>query len=186
MLTGLCTLALALLLGDASALTLDDLRTMPDLTPKRFAKLFRNFDYARHDEVQDPETFLFTRSGDCDDYATLAADILAERGYTTHLITVRTDFDAHVVCYVEETGSYLDYNHRSYFFFRTVRCSNSLEKIAKKVARSLRQEWTSVAEFEFHYGLKLKVREVTADGSTPEFETLLVKAAAPRPIIIDF
>ena len=185
-LSGITLLVLfALSGGNACALTLEELQNERRLTPSKFAKLFRDFNYSRHDEIQDPEVFLLTQSGDCDDYASLAADILRAHGYTTHLVSIRTETDVHVVCYIDETRSYLDYNNRGYFF-RTVRCDDSLEKIAAKVSRSLQATWVSVAEIECLFGLKRVVRAVSADGGDSYFPWLLAESQPVSPIIIDF
>src|SRR5687767_2893421 len=113
-------LALLILSIPAFGLSLEDIRNTPDLTPKKFAAYFRDFEFKFHSEVQSPDIFLATRSGDCDDFSTLAAAVLRDRGYTPRLITVRMPGVTHVVCYIEETKSYLDYNNRGGFLDRTV------------------------------------------------------------------
>jgi hypothetical protein len=154
----LCLFA-SLLIHTASALTLDDIRKIPNLTPQKFAGLFSDFEFRFRSEVQAPEVFLATESGDCDDYATLAAAVLRERGYTPRLITVRMPRLVHVICYIEETKSYLDYNNRS-FFSRTVSCGGTIEEIAKKVAKSSNLPWSSASEFTFEDGVKRLVKTV--------------------------
>lgn len=153
------------------SLTLDELRSMPDLTPRKFAALFSNFEFKFRAEVQDPNVFLTTESGDCDDYATLAAEVLRERGYTPRLITVRMPKLVHVVCYIEETKSYLDYNNRS-FFLRTVSCGNSIEEIARKVAKASDLPWASASEFTYEEGMKRLVKTVIPGGSTSQVASL--------------
>ena len=164
----LATLSLAAFLGVGSlcpALTLEELRAKPNLTPQSFAKLFARFHYERHQELLPPEIFLATETGDCDDFATLAAQILGERGYTTRLISVRVPGDIHVVCYVEETRCYLDFNNRGYFF-KTVSSEGSLEEIARKVAKSLdSNSWTTASEFTCEEGLKRLIRTVHSNPS---------------------
>ncbi len=140
-------------------ITVDDLRNTPGLTPKKFASYFRNFDFKFRREVQSPEAFLATQSGDCDDYSTLAASVLSEKGYTPRLIAVRMPGITHVVCYIEETGSYLDYNARG-FWNRLVRSENSLEAIARSVASSYGTKWTSASEFTYEDGVKRLVATV--------------------------
>jgi hypothetical protein len=140
-------------------LTMDELRKDPKLTPARFASFFKGFEYRFHEEVQPWNDFLATQSGDCDDYATLADKILREKGFNTRLIAVRMPGLVHVVCYVEETQSYLDYNLRT-FFVRTASCKSSLEEIAKKVARSLDAGWTSASEFTYDGKVKRLVSTV--------------------------
>jgi hypothetical protein len=147
----------------AHGVTLEELRNDSKLTPARFARYFADFTFEYHDQVQAPETFLSTQSGDCDDFATLAATILGEKGYTTHLISVRMANETHVVCYVEETKCYLDYNIRG-CLFRTVSSDGSLNNIARKVAKSFDAKWTSAAEFTYAQGVKHLVNTLLADG----------------------
>ena len=143
----LLALFLPLLQPDASGrdLTWEKLQRHPDLTPRRFARLFSAFKYQYHAARQAPEVFLATRTGDCDDYARLAAKVLRQHGYTTKLVLVRLPEEAHMVCYVAETRSYLDYNNRQYLI-PTVSANDSLTEIAAKVARSFDSPWISVAE----------------------------------------
>src|SRR5438552_3005793 len=82
-------------------------------TPEQLAHRFADFKYEFHAEIQPRAVFLATKKGDCDDFATLAGAILAKAGYTTHLITVRMPGETHVVLYVDQTKSYLDYNYRA-------------------------------------------------------------------------
>ena len=159
-------MALCLASGPLFGVTLDELRNDPRLTPASFARHLSNFKYARHDEVQPHEVFLETQSGDCDDYATLAATVLREKGFTTRLIAIRLPGDTHVVCYVEETGSYLDYNTRGYVI-KTVSSSGKMEEIARKVARSFDSRWISASEFNYRDGLKWLVRTATPRGAAP-------------------
>lgn len=140
-------------------MTLEELRGAPDLTPKKFAAFFRDFDFKFRAEVQSPEVFLATQSGDCDDYSTLAAMVLKEKGYTPRLIAVRMPGVTHVVCYIEETGSYLDYNARGYFS-RTVSSSREIEAIARNVAKSYGAKWFSASEFTYGDGVKRLVHTV--------------------------
>ncbi|MBM3824695.1 MAG: hypothetical protein FJ404_17730 [Verrucomicrobia bacterium] len=144
----------------ARPVTLDDLRREPKLTPQRFASYFSEFRYQFFEEVQLPEMFLATELGDCDDYATLAAEILSQRGFRPHLIAVRMPGLVHVVCYVDEIGGYLDYNSRVYLK-RTVSCDKDLRSIANKVARSFGAHWTSASEFAFVHRLKHLVSTIT-------------------------
>jgi hypothetical protein len=143
----------------AFGLSLDEIRNTPDLTPRKFAALFREFEFKFHREVQSPEVFLATRSGDCDDFSTLAAAVLREKGYTPRLITVRMPGVTHVVCYIEETKSYLDYNNRA-FLDRAVSSGPEIEAIAGSVARSYKLNWISATEFSFDEGVKRLVQTV--------------------------
>jgi hypothetical protein len=141
------------------AVTLEEIRNTRDLTPQKFADFFRNFEFKFHNEVQNPEIFLATQSGDCDDYAILAATILKEKGYTTRLVTVRMPKITHVVCYVAETNSYLDYNNRG-SLSRTVSSGPGINEIALKVARSYKAKWSSASEFTYADGVKRLVKTV--------------------------
>lgn len=142
-----------------SALSLEDLRSQSDLTPNQFAAHFRDFDFIFRKQIQAPEVFLASKSGDCDDYSTLAAEILREKGYTPRLVTIRMPGVTHVVCYIEETKSYLDYNNRGKSN-ALVACENNLSAIAASVARSYRLKWTSASEFTFDRGMKRLVKTV--------------------------
>jgi hypothetical protein len=139
------------------AVSLEDLRRQ-DLTPPKFASYFRNFQFDFRNEVQRPELFLARKSGDCDDYSTLAAAVLREKGYTPRLISIRMPGVTHVVCYIEETRSYLDYNFRGHTV--AVNSGNVLQAIAESVARSYRLQWSSASEFTFDSGVKRLVQTV--------------------------
>ncbi|MDX1951102.1 MAG: transglutaminase-like domain-containing protein [Verrucomicrobiota bacterium] len=183
----LIILTALLLPSPLNSLSMEELRKMSDLTPRKFAKLFAQFQYRLFEEVQSPEVFLATEMGDCDDYAILAAQILGERGYTPRLIAVRMPGITHVICYIEETESYLDFNNRVYLS-RTVGCERDLAKIAKKVAKSFESSWTSASEFTFANGLKQMVVTIAR---TDEYVGLSDrnKSAAPQtrvPINIGF
>src|SRR5688572_26686149 len=117
------------------ALSLEDLRGKENLTASEFARHFSNFKFVFRKHVQKPEVFLASKSGDCDDFSTLAAAVLRERGYTPRLITVRMPGVTHVVCYIEETKSYLDYNNRAKRNF-FVRSERGISAIAESVALS--------------------------------------------------
>ena len=93
----------------ALSLTLAELRADPKLTPSRFANYFKDFRFIEHAEVQEPDVFLLSRAGDCDDYAILADMVLRPRGYHTRLIYVQMPAGpAHVVCYIAEEKGYLN------------------------------------------------------------------------------
>ncbi len=169
---GLLVAGLVLAQRAARALTLEDLERDSKLTPSRFARYFADFNYCFHAEVQRPEVFLATQSGDCDDYAILAAQVLHAKGYTTRLISVRMPGLIHVVCYVAETKCYLDFNNRVYLK-RTVGSDGSLPDIARKVAKSFDTHWASAAEFTYDHEVKRLVTTVAAD--------TIKLAAAARP-----
>lgn len=139
--------------------TLDELRNAPELTPAKFAAHFSGFEFKFLKQIQSPERFLARRSGDCDDYSTLAAMVLREKGYTPRLITVRMPGVVHVVCYIEETQSYLDYNNRS-SAERMVRSQPQVEAIAASVAKSYNLTWSSASEFTHDGTVKRLVQTV--------------------------
>jgi hypothetical protein len=137
----------------ASSLTLAELRAEPDLTPERFIKHFADFKFELGRDVRKPEVFLQTRAGDCDDFSTLAAELLRERGYTTRLVVVFMPESVHVVCYVAEINGYLDYNCRKNVS-PLVKCENSLSAIGASVAASFRSPWRSASEFTCRDGAR--------------------------------
>ena len=151
------------------AISLDDLRR-EDLSPTKFASHFRSFKFSFRKEVQHPTVFLATKSGDCDDYSTLAASVLREKGYTPRLISVRMPGVTHVVCYIEETHSYLDFNFRGHTV--AVNPGDVLPSIAGSVARSYGLEWTSVSEFTYHGGVKRLVHTVVEPKQEKTFASL--------------
>ncbi len=147
----------------SQAITVNELKKIPKLTPQQFASYFSDFEYKFHAEVQDHDVFLATKSGDCDDYATLAADVLARNGYTTQLIAVRMKGETHVVCYIAETKSYLDYNYRKEES-KLVSSSRSITEIAKKVADSFNRNWIATYQFTFSKGVKRLVQTIITNG----------------------
>lgn len=144
--------AAGLLAGAAGRdLTLQELLQEQDMTPKRFASHFAEFDFEAHDEVQSPDEFLSSRKGDCDDYAILADYVLSRRNYHTRLIFIRlVGRVAHAICYVNEDRAYLDYNNRI-FFVTLERCGPHLREIADHVGDYIRANWTSVSQFTYTY-----------------------------------
>jgi hypothetical protein len=139
----------------AHALTMRQLEAVPNLTPEQFAHHFADFEFKFHAEVQDHDVFLRTKSGDCDDFATVAAEVLAEKGYTPRMIAIRMKGETHVICYIEETQSYLDYNTRK-DASPLVPCSPDIRVIAKKVAESFGRDWVATYEFTYNEGEKVK------------------------------
>lgn len=135
------------------AVTLDELRADPALTPERFIKRFQDFKFQPGRDVSQPAAFLQRKAGDCDDFATLAADVLREHGYSTRLVVVYMPHDVHVVCYVGETNSYLDFNRRKKAS-PLVKCKADLSAIAASVAGSFRTQWRSASEFTFKNGVR--------------------------------
>jgi hypothetical protein len=132
------------------ALTLEDLQADPHLNPGRLLGYFSDFKFQLGDNIQKPEVFLAKKCGDCDDFATLASDLLARKGYTPRLVAVYMEREVHVVCYVTETNSYLEYNNRT--SRKLVPSSGRLADIAEKVANGFKTNWHSVSEFTFANG----------------------------------
>lgn len=130
---------------------MEQLRQEPNLTPERLIGYFRDFKFQLGEKVQAPEIFLAAQSGDCDDFASLVAEILRERKYTTRLIAVFMDGQTHVICYVEEIKGYLDFNHRQ---DRTAvqATTGDLEDMADKVAAFFRSPWRCVGEVTYQSG----------------------------------
>ena len=128
------------------------------MNPKRFAGYFVDFDFATHPfDVQDPETFLQTRSGDCIDYAVMADYVLGKDGFKTRLIRVEMVGKnmGHAICYVTDDRAYLDYNNRRYFS-KLTRSSPRLREIATLVANSFDANWTFASEFTYTYKSDVK------------------------------
>ena len=138
-------------------LTIDELTNDPALNPRTFAGRFRDFEYSYQAQVQPPSVFLSKRAGDCDDYATLAAEVLNARGFTARLIAVRMPTSVHVVCYIEESKAYLDYNRRT-LGNGLVESTGSMSEIADKVAISFNSSWSAVSEFTYRAGSKRLLR----------------------------
>jgi len=150
---GWVLLVLGLSARHTPALTLAELRADPNLTPERFIKHFADFRFELARDVRQPESFLAAQSGDCDDFATLAAELLREKGYTTRLVAVFMPDCVHVVCYVKETKGYLDYNCRRQAS-PLVKCDEGLTAIAASVAGSFRAHWRSASEFTLQNGAR--------------------------------
>jgi hypothetical protein len=147
------TLCLSFTATPASAVKIEDLKADKHLTPERLIKYFADFDFNLGREVRQPEVFLEKKAGDCDDFATLAADLLRERGYTTRLVVVYMHKDVHVVCYVAEVNGYLDYNRRKNGA-PLIKCGAGLADVAASVASSFKTDWRSVSEFSFKNGTR--------------------------------
>lgn len=155
-----------------AGVTLQDLLNAPSLTPEAFAQHFADFQFELREKVQSPEVFLANKRGDCDDFAVLASDVLKLKGYTPRLVVVFMPKDIHVVCYIEETKSFLDFNRRN-LSAPTVPSDGSLPDIADKVAKSFRSKWHCVSEFTFKNGARQFVftdfpQEKAGDPSTEE------------------
>jgi hypothetical protein len=72
---------------------------------------------------------------------------------------VRMPKVVHVVCFIEETSSYLDYNQRS-SASGTIPSRPEIADIARSVAKSYGTKWTSASEFTFESGAKRLVQTV--------------------------
>jgi hypothetical protein len=148
------------------AFTMKELRAMPNLTPEKFEKIFADFAYKFHPEVQPHDQFLRTKSGDCDDFATVAAEILECHGYTPRMIAIRMKGETHVVCYIAEENGYLDYNTRK-DASPIVPCSPEISAIATKVAAGFRRDWVATYEFTYdpHEDVKRLVNNIIPNPS---------------------
>ncbi|MBM3855015.1 MAG: hypothetical protein FJ399_17980 [Verrucomicrobia bacterium] len=137
--------------GRLGAVTLLELVTHSNLTPKKFAAYFEDFAYEFSVPVLPAEVFLAEARGDCDDYAILADYIFRRHQQETRLIHVRmVGRVAHAVCYVTGSKAYLDYNSRK-LFINVDKCGNRLRDIATRVAETFKANWTSVSEFTYTY-----------------------------------
>lgn len=139
----------------AHALTMRQLKSIPHLTPEKLEQQFADFEFKFHAEVQDHDVFLRTKSGDCDDFATVAAEILTANGFTPRMIAIRMKGETHVVCYCEEAHGYLDYNTRK-DAHPIVPCSADITSIAHKVALSFGRDWVATYEFTYNENEKVK------------------------------
>jgi hypothetical protein len=161
--------ALALPVTGLCELTMDSLLSDTKMTPRKFAGLFGDFTFDTHPfDVQDPEVFLATRTGDCIDYAVLAGYVLKRNGYDTRLIRVEMvgKNSGHAVCYVTQDRVYLDYNNREYFM-SLVHTAPTIREIATKVAASFEAHWTFAAEFTYDYNSCIKHVVVTVVQTDP-------------------
>jgi hypothetical protein len=148
-----CALAVICVLGVVrlNAVTLGELLNDPKMTPKRFAGYFSDFNFDLHPfDVQNPDQFLATESGDCIDYAVMADYVLKRKGYETRLIRVEMAGHnmGHAVCYVTESRAYLDFNNRKYTF-KLEHSGPTVREIATEVADSFAASWTFAQEFSF-------------------------------------
>jgi len=159
-----------------AAVTLQQLVQDAKLTPKKYAGYFSDFKYRQQADIQAWDLFLLSKSGDCDDYAILADEVLKPKGYTTRLISVRMPGALpHVVCYIREEKGYLDFNNRTYMI-KIEKCGESLRAIAAKVAKSFEANWTSAVEFTYlGDGMKQAVATVLKT-DPPDYD-----GRSPRP-----
>lgn len=146
-------LSVLLVAPQAHGLTLKELREDVALTPERLLHYFSDFKFKLGEQVQPIETFLSSKAGDCDDFATLAASLLREKGYTPRLIAVFMEHQVHVVCYILETKSYLDFNNRKKAS-PAVSSDGTLADIAQKVALTFHAPWNCASEFIYRNGVR--------------------------------
>lgn len=147
----LASLLAALPSAATPGLTVEQLINDPKLTPEGLIRHFADFKFLLGETVQSPAEFLARQAGDCDDFATLAAEVLKRRGYTPHLVVIHMERDIHVVCYVDEIKGFLDYNHRA-DSDPIVRSDGSLKDIGQKVAGYFRARWHTASEFTYDQG----------------------------------
>jgi hypothetical protein len=161
------------------AFTMNQLRATPNLTPEKFASFFADFAYKFHPEVQPHDVFLRTKSGDCDDFATVAAEILECHGYTPRMIAIRMKGETHVVCYIAEKGAYLDYNTRK-DASPLVPCSPEITAIATKVAAGFGRNWVATYEFTYdaHEDVKRLVNSIIPNSSISNIASALTSDQA--------
>jgi hypothetical protein len=126
---------------------LNDLLEQKGITPEALARAVADFTFELA-PLQNPDTFLQRKRGDCADFANLASLVLTHRGYTTKLVVVMMSKQTHVVCYVKEAGGFLDYNHRA-DTHPVIASDGSLEDIAGKVAGDFRSQWRMVSVFRY-------------------------------------
>ncbi|MSU66608.1 MAG: hypothetical protein EXS38_11015 [Opitutus sp.] len=140
-----------LLLVPVNALTLEELLSDTQMTPKRFAAQFELYDFKFNREVQPAQIFLAHRRRDCDDYAVLADFVLRRFPFETRIIRVSlVGRVAHDVCYVTQVKAYLDFNNRKYFS-SLQRSGRTIREISAKVADSFEANWTSASEYTYDY-----------------------------------
>ncbi len=163
-------------LSTAHALSISELQNVRDLTPQKFANYFADFEFKFHEEVQNHDAFLTSKSGDCDDYATVAAQVLKPRGFTPRLIAVRMKGETHVICYVNEAHGYLDYNCRK-DDQKIVPCSPKITEIAKSVAKSFDKDW--IATYEFTYSPSENVKRLVNRIIPNNAQTGILASSAP-------
>ncbi len=108
--------------------------------------------FGQADYWQSPEEVLSRGQGDCEDYASLAADLLARQGVRSFLFSLYGEKGyAHTVCVFVEGGRYSVLNQDRLLRYR----SASLEDLAGKLCRAW--EWGAVAERHGHRGRAVRV-----------------------------
>jgi len=141
-------LGLALGISVSRASLVAELTAQKELTPESLLRHFADFSFELSDEVQEPETFLQRKRGDCDDFAQLAAEVLTRRGYKAKLVVVMMEGQTHVVCYVAEAHGFLDFNFRA-AAKPVMESDGSLEDVAEKVAAYFHSKWHMASEVRY-------------------------------------
>jgi hypothetical protein len=161
---------LAFTVAGLRAFTLSDLLGDSRMTPKSFAGRFWDFDYQVFPYVQDPDVFLKTKTGNCQDYAIMADYVLKRKTYQTRLIhVVLACGSAHDVCYVDQVKGYLDFNNRVYA--RTIqRSGRTIREIADRAAASFDQDWTTASVYTYDYTEDFKHLTLTVVKTDPPSE----------------
>lgn len=154
----------ALFPGVAKADALSELKARRDLTPESFIRSFATFGFELGDRLQEPAAFLQRHRGDCDDFASLAAAVLNERGYRTKVVVVMMNGATHVVCYVQEAHGYLDFNHRA-DAHPIIESDGSLEDIANKTAAYFRLRWSMASEVRYEKNTPVYLTSVFCVGA---------------------
>jgi hypothetical protein len=164
---------------------LSDLKERRDLTPENFLRSFADFRFELGEQVQDPESFLQRKRGDCDDFASLAATVLKERGYSTKIVVIMMNGATHVVCYVKESHGYLDFNHRA-DVRPIIDSDGTLEDIAQKTASYFRLGWYMASEVRYEKKSPVflaSVFSMTAPEKTAEASLPRRNAGSARPSV---
>ena len=155
---------------------LSALEKQKDLTPEGLIRSFAGFAFELNAQRQDAETFLRRQRGDCDDFASLASQLLTKRGYKTKLVVVMMEQQTHVVCYVQEAHGFLDFNHRA-DLRPVIDSDGTLEDIAQKVAGDFRSRWQLASEFRYVSGVPVYLDNIFPPAPA------LVKPAPVIPVI---
>lgn len=144
---------------NVQARSLADLKAEKELTPDSLIRQFADFTFELGETIQEPEQFLQRKRGDCDDFARLAALLLAERGYKPRIVAVAMEGETHVVCYVPEVKGFLDFNHRA-DAKPVISCAGTLESVAEIVSAEFRSKWRMVSEVRFENTKRIFVETV--------------------------
>jgi hypothetical protein len=175
-------LMLGLWPGASTGADLESFRQQKVLTPESFIRQFADFNYELRNKVQEPESFLTRRTGDCDDFSRVAALLLGERGYQTKVVVVMMERETHVVCHVPEVGGFLDFNHRKRNS-PVVASDGSLEDIARKVSGDFRSRWRMASEVRYKGATAVFVNSVFYYPSAPADKHPVTVDAEAEPAV---